>query len=195
MVEEAAKGSLLRAPQGWIFGYGSLIWRVDFPFAQKQPAFIRGWSRRFWQGSTDHRGVPGAPGRVVTLIEAPGEICWGMAYRLEEETRKSVMDALDHREKGGYEQLTLTVHFEAGRSVEGITYLALPDNSNYLGEADLADTARQIHAASGPSGSNSEYLFELETALGQLSGKCPTEDPHVSEIANAVRNLRGVKLQ
>jgi cation transport protein ChaC len=169
----------------WIFGYGSLIWRPGFPFLRSRVAAIDHRQRRFWQGSTDHRGIPGAPGRVVTLVDAPGSRCWGRAFELPPEQRHDILARLDHREKGGYQRLSLPLHLEGGRMVRGLTWIATADNDNYLGPADDLVIARQVAAASGPSGPNREYVLRLDEAL-RTDGH---EDPHVTRIAALVRDF------
>lgn len=157
----------------WVFGYGSLIWRQDFPYLEARRASIRGWERRFWQGSHDHRGVPENPGRVVTLIESPSAECRGRAFLVEPE----VFGHLDHREKNGYLRHDVTIHFSDGRE-PGVVYIAATGNHAYLGDAPVADIAAQIRHAAGPSGSNADYLRQLARALRQLG----VDDPHVFEL-------------
>lgn len=155
----------------WLFGYGSLIFKADFPYLERRPASITGWARRFWQGSHDHRGTPESPGRVTTLVESPGTVCVGMAYRVTPD----VFDHLDVREKNGYLRFTTPMTFNDGSHEEGLVYIATEDNAAFLGPAPEADIARQIDRSHGPSGANRDYLLMLAEALRELGA----EDEHV----------------
>jgi cation transport regulator ChaC len=166
----------------WLFGYGSLIFKADFPYIERRPANITGWTRRFWQGSHDHRGTEAAPGRVVTLVPDEGAVCAGMAYLITPE----VFAHLDHREKNGYLRLAIEIHFDdGGGSEEGLVYIATADNAAFLGEAPESDIARQIATSVGPSGRNRDYLTDLADALRTL-GK---EDEHVFAIEQHLAGL------
>ncbi len=160
--------------QVWLFGYGSLIYKVDFPVVERRPASIRNWVRRFWQGSHDHRGTPESPGRVATLVRQPGAVCAGMAYLIT----PAVFDHLDFREKNGYLRFRAEMTFRDGGHATGLVYIASEDNAAFLGPAPEAEIAHQIAASHGPSGSNREYLLMLAEALRQLGDV----DPHVFEI-------------
>ncbi len=161
----------------WVFGYGSLIWKQDFPFLESRPARIGGWARRFWQGSHDHRGVADAPGRVVTLVEAPDAHCEGVAFLVE----PPVFAHLDHREKNGYERIAVDIEFDDDR-VRGIVYRAAQDNHAFLGPAPVEAMAAQINRSAGPSGANRDYVLELARALRALG----MTDAHVFDIEAAV---------
>ena len=166
----------------WLFGYGSLIWRPDFEFLSSRIAWVDGWSRRFWQGSHDHRGVPEAPGRVVTLIPEPGAQCGGMAFEIDAILANEIFSQLDYREKNGYVRCQSELLFEpgsdSGPSPEGIFYVADEGNPAFLGTASSAAIAKQISVSAGPSGSNTEYLINLAQAM-RLHG---IDDQHVFEI-------------
>lgn len=158
----------------WLFGYGSLIYKADFPFIERRSASIRHWARRFWQGSHDHRGTPESPGRVVTLIPQSDASCAGMAYLIS----TAALDSLDVREKNGYLRVVTEMTFVDGSTVEGLVYIATEENEAFLGAASERDIARHIARSAGPSGSNRDYLLSLAQALRQMQA----DDQHVFEI-------------
>ena len=187
----------------WIFGYGSLVWRPEFPHLRACAASIGGFTRRFWQGSTDHRGLPGRPGRVVTLVPLGGEglceeegsekeRCWGMAYEISSLDPDQVLAGLDHRERGGYERIRLEIEIHAepmaaerALQVTGLVYIAGPQNENYLGDATIDTIANQIATASGPSGGNPEYVFELAHRLRDMRA----QDAHVYAVEAELKRV------
>ena len=161
----------------WVFGYGSLIWRPDFPYLDARRAFIAGWTRRFWQGSHDHRGVKSDPGRVVTLVEAPGERCYGRAYQIEPD----VFEHLDNREKNGYQRHNIDIYFDDA-DAPAVVYIGAPTNFAFLGDAPLDDIAANICRCAGRSGTNVDYLLQLARALRSLD----ISDPHIFELEKLV---------
>jgi glutathione-specific gamma-glutamylcyclotransferase len=183
-------GSMSAGRPLWIFGYGSLVWRPAFAHAERRSGFVRGYTRRFWQGSTDHRGTPGAPGRVVTLLPSHAhERCWGSVYRVEPGREAQVLAGLDHREQGGYERHQVEVVHAEGSLDDVLVYLATPSNPNWLGEAPLEQIAEQIRTSVGPSGPNLEYLLRLEQALVDMG--MGARDEHVEALAALVRARSG----
>ncbi len=171
----------------WIFGYGSLIWRPDFTFVETRPAILHGWSRRFWQGSTDHRGTEESPGRVVTLVPDPGEFCVGICFRVCAADMPSVLSRLEFRERGGYtrRQIRVRIPGVTAQRLPAWTYIATETNPNYLGHAPVQAIAAQIHRSEGPSGTNIEYLQQLAASLRRNGAV----DPHVSAVDLAVSRL------
>jgi cation transport protein ChaC len=164
----------------WIFGYGSLLWAPGFPWEERVTGWVTGWSRRFYQGSPDHRGTPESPGRVVTLIRGEGERCRGVAYRVPQDQMQEVLSTLDHREVAGYDRRSVVVFvgLEGRRELQALTYVAGPDNPQYLGPASLEEMATHVLYSVGPSGSNLDYLARLSRELGLLE----IADAHVAAL-------------
>ncbi len=172
----------------YIFAYGSLIWRPDFAHTDVQQAHVSGFARRFWQASHDHRGTPALPGRVVTLVPVSDGICEGLAYRVPDEQREQILNALDEREQDGYERVCLpTLLKERNETITALTWVASEQNPSWVGEESLQQVAELIASRQGPSGTNREYLFRLHDAFEQLG----IHDTHVAELAAKVRIMAG----
>ncbi|KAI3641267.1 hypothetical protein MIR68_000739 [Amoeboaphelidium protococcarum] len=196
----------------WIFGYGSLIWKVDFPYVDKKHGYIRGYVRRFWQASNDHRGTVENPGRVVTLIEHKefiqsqdefikvgdnqsinnGDVdvrVYGVAYKISDRDRDDVLKRLDHREKHGYvtERVQFHVHDSDECLQEVLVYIGTSQNEAFVGHTPVADLARHILNSKGPSGYNLEYLLELHHSHGRLYPL--VADHHLDALVEEIQRL------
>lgn len=152
----------------WVFGYGSILWNPGFIYESRRVGFVEGYSRRFWQGSTSHRGTPQSPGRVATLVQHSGCRVWGMAFHVVGcSLVRACLERLGLREchLGGYNVQRVTfieprTTSHAGR-LTALVFIASPCNDLYLGPAPVDELARQVMKCRGASGSNAEYVTRL----------------------------------
>lgn len=170
----------------WIFAYGSLIFRPGFAYLERRRAFVGGFVRRLYQGSPDHRGVPGAPGRVATILPEAGAWCGGAAYRVDPAEAGAILAYLDHREQAGFARAALALHDapSAAPFAEGTTWLAGADNPHFLGPLPEEAIAAEVCARRGPSGENADYVLGLADALSALG----IDDAHVAAVARLLRS-------
>jgi cation transport protein ChaC len=174
----------------WVFGYGSLVWRPAMTYVARRAGRIDGWARRFWQSSTDHRGTVEAPGRVLTLVEGAGAV-WGMAYAIARTEWPAIEAGLELREQQGYARVTVDIGLAVGQQAEhivetvaGLLYVATPANPYFIGPESLEVTAEIVRRSHGPSGSNVDYVLELDRALSALAERIrgSAVDRHVISI-------------
>lgn len=159
-----------RADLVWIFGYGSLMWRPDFPFLRSAPARLEGWRRALCIRSEHWRGTPERPGCVLGL--APGGSCVGRAFAVAPEEEAATLEALDARENVRgylYERRRLPiVLLDTGAVVPAWTYLARTADPRFERDLPRAELVRRLRTAQGRGGSNLDYLRETVAHLREL---------------------------
>ena len=58
----------------WVFAYGSLMWRPEFPVAERRLGTVRGFHRRFCLLQRRYRATPERPGLMLALDRGGGRI-------------------------------------------------------------------------------------------------------------------------
>ena len=152
----------------WVFGYGSLMWRPGFPFAERREATLHGRRRAFCIYSVHHRGTYELPGLVLGL--APGGATRGAAYRVHEADWAQTYAYLLEREQPTetYIEARRYVRLEGGRRVEALTFLSDVNHPQWAGALSLERQAELIAGATGLSGRNVDYLADLVGHLREM---------------------------
>jgi cation transport protein ChaC len=151
-----------------VFGYGSLMWRPDFPYIDIVPAALHGYHRAFCIRSTHYRGTRENPGLVLGLDR--GGMCHGRMFRVKPAHAQETADALHARElvTGVYEPRWLKLRLENGRIATALAYVADRKHPQYAGKLDVPEIARRIRRAIGRTGSNVEYLRNTVLHLEEM---------------------------
>jgi cation transport protein ChaC len=170
----------------WVFGYGSLMWRPGFDFVEQQPALLPGAHRALCIYSWVHRGTQARPGLVLGLDR--GGACRGVAYRVADANRESVLAYLRERE------LVTDVYREAWRNVRllraagtvtapALTYLVVRDHVQYAGRLPPERLLELVRSSAGKSGRNAEYVINTASQLNTLG----IRDPVLEWLAEALK--------
>ncbi|KAL2835088.1 ChaC-like protein-domain-containing protein [Aspergillus cavernicola] len=209
-----AKGDL------WVFGYGSLIWKPPPHYGIAPVEWdVQDFGLR---ASTDHRGTPEQPGRVVTVIErgfwetlddplahhdTSTTRVWGAAYHIPASHASEVHDYLDVREIDGY-----SVHYtpfhpfttsstacnsETSSSdsppIICMVYIGQPTNPQFLRESARREPQDVAEVISRGVGQSGQNTEYLYLLEKALEGiGFGSADGHVTDLVRRVREIEGV---
>jgi cation transport protein ChaC len=151
----------------WIFGYGSLIWKPEFKYAERRIGAIRGYHRQFCFWVKRFRGTPEAPGLMLALES--GGVCRGVAYRVSRQGQQETLRKIWAREMlaGIYAPRWVDVKTDRG-TVRAITFTINRDHERYAGRLPDETVADALAEACGHVGSCAEYLMETVAHLEEL---------------------------
>jgi cation transport protein ChaC len=166
-----------------VFGYGSLMWRPDFPHRQTAPSILQGYHRSFCIFSHVWRGTRAKPGLVLGL--KPGGSCRGVAFQVAAVDRDTVLNTLNERELGTYAYLPLTlpVRLADGGQVAAYCFVADTSHPQYAGDLTQDQAVRIIMEAEGKGGLNRDYLINTVRELDRHGVAEPELQALLSEIA------------
>jgi cation transport protein ChaC len=154
----------------WVFAYGSLMWRPDFPFVQRLEARLVGAHRALCVYSFVHRGTAERPGLVLGLDR--GGTCRGIAYRVSAAERARTVAYLRKREQvtSAYREAIRPIWLrqQSGERVAALCYLVDRGHPQYAGRLALDQQLHHVRQGHGVSGANRDYVIATVAALEQL---------------------------
>lgn len=168
----------------WFFAYGSLLWDPGFDVADRRRARLWGWHRRFCVNSVIYRGTPENPGLSLGLDR--GGSCTGIALKIAEKDRETVLPALSAREMPEeiYSSRPVTVQTENG-PLQAVTLTVNRDHPLYCPPMDHTEAALRIASCCGKRGPNRDYL---ENTVLHLESE-GIHDRALSTLLDRVRQL------
>ena len=148
----------------WIFGYGSLIWRPDFDFAERRPARVHGWHRALKMWSRINRGTPERPGLVFGLLT--GGCCRGVVFRIAREQGGATLAQLWKREMATavYDPRWLLAETPQGR-VRALAFTLSRKSPSHTGELTEEEYRAIFAFASGIYGTTLDYAHRTHEEL------------------------------
>lgn len=162
------------------------------------PGFIKGFKRRFYQDSIDHRGTEVKPGRVVTLIKSTDDdVVYGMGYKIASTKVDEVIRHLDFREKNGYERFETFFYpiDDNDDPKKTIVYVADERNPSWNKDHEMTSIANQVFSAKGPSGPNITYVYNLCEAMREHFPKHHREDSHLFDLERLLKDMETKNVQ
>jgi cation transport protein ChaC len=154
----------------WVFGYGSLMWRPDFPFLDRIEARLVGAHRALCVYSFFHRGTPERPGLVLGLDR--GGTCRGIAFRVAASDRAATVAYLRAREQvtAVYREAVRRVWLDRTpqEAVPALCYVVDRAHPQYAGRLSVERQLHLVRQGHGQSGANRDYVIATVAAMEAL---------------------------
>jgi glutathione-specific gamma-glutamylcyclotransferase len=167
------------APEHWVFGYGSLMWRPGFKFQRSCGARLDGYHRSLCVRSHIYRGTVDVPGAVMALRS--GGCCDGRAFQVRNVDWPETLAYLRGREliTGVYHEriVALTLH-DDHRKIEAVTYVVNEAHEQFLGGLSRPEILQLVRQGVGQAGRCDDYVRNTHAELKALG----LADPELDEI-------------
>jgi len=186
----------------WVFGYGSLMWKIDFPTIRKITGYVEGFERTMEWADEVHRGVPKQTSRTAAIFKHPDKKkrVYGVVYEITLDYWNRVLQPnVSYRERGGYGIETVQFKpFDAAAAAvpeEIMVTLFLGDKTNKINykPGTVEELAKHIVKAVGASGTNLEYLYSTVESLRMILPHAELDNErHMFELETAARRLENL---